>query len=560
MYNTKKMAAEAITNAVKTGTLEEVKKAIEDGGVTEALKLIMGNELKQVPSSYGTAQFTSQMESLLHMACRYNIKRPEVAFYLMDTFGLHMNMTGFEGATPLMYACRSGMVKVVERFFEKETNFTIHDNKNFGLLHYCFMGGFPALPREELIKLGYQSAEQEEKDKMEILNLLFSKIHKDHYNMKLLLNNEYEMAMKHGRQGYEKQTLLGTRTVLDLIILNKYERCLPLLINKGAKYIYDPNIHIIQDETSVYLQHARFNLRTFVHWCTETRKEADFISHLLKQFNGNIIDEQDEEGKTPLYYVTDNLYNKLLHGEYMYGLSETEKAKFEAGLEKYIIKITKFLLENGANVNAETHMKITPLMSYRFKDMSMNTTLRYSIMKCLLSNGAKIYNETQQEFTGLVHQLISELYLVCSHPMNIKEASPASEKQDQAVMKIFKETMAWYISEHGIDVDERSEQGRTGLHYCCLPRQYYNEMKEIICYNTQHIMKCLVEEFNADIDAQDNLGYTALMYAVKYEMFQQTAILMKLGADSYIEGNDGMTAVSLAHGCREKNRAFLKYC
>ena len=76
-------------------------------------------------------------------------------------------------------------------------------------------------------------------------------------------------------------------------------------------------------------------------------------------------------------------------------------------------------------------------------------------------------------------------------------------------------------------------------------------------YNTQHIIQCLVEEFSADIDAQDKLGYTALMYAVKYEMFQQTAMLMKLGADSYIESYDGMTATSLAHGCSEKTELFL---
>ena len=553
MYNTKKMAAEAITNAVKTGTLEEVKKAIEDGGVTEALKLIM--ELKQVPSSYGTAQFTSQMESLLHLACRYNIKRPEVAFYLMDTFGLHMNMTGFEGATPLMYACKSGMVKVVQRFLEKESDFRFHDNNYFGLLHYCFMGGFPALPREELIKLGYQSAEQEEEDKMEIVNLLFSKIPKDHYNVKLLLSNEYEMSMKHG---YGKKTLLSTRTVLDLIILNKYEQCLPLLITKGAKYIHDPCTQIIKNEISGYLKQRRFNLRTFVHWCTETRKEADFISHLLKQFNGNIIDDQDEEGKTPVFYVTNDLYDILL-SEPICTLSKTEKANFEAEIQKYIVEITKFLLENGANVNAMSHRKKTPLVSYCFKNMSKQTTWSYPIIECLLSKGAKIYNQTQLEFTGLVHQLISESSLngVCSDAMSSRQVSPTSENQDQEVMKTFKETMTWYISELRIDVDERSEHGRTGLHYCCLPRDPYYQTRHKMSYNTQHIIQYLVEEFSADIDAQDNLGYTALMYAVKYEMFQQTAMLMKLGADSYIEGNDGMTAVSLAHGCSEKTELFL---
>ena len=171
------MSAEAIMTAVKSGTLEEVKKEIGEAGVKEAIKLITGNELKEVNnySYHGPTQVTAQRESLLHLACMYNIKRPEVAIYLMDTFGLHMNMTGFEGATPLMYACRSGMVEVIERFFEKETNFIIHDNNYFGLLHYCFMGGYPSWKRDKMIELGYPSKEEEENDKIKIVQLLFSK-------------------------------------------------------------------------------------------------------------------------------------------------------------------------------------------------------------------------------------------------------------------------------------------------------------------------------------------------------------------------------------------------
>ena len=291
-----------------------------------------------------------------------------------------------------------------------------------------------------------------------------------------------------------------------------------------------------------------YQFRTFIHWCIDARKKEDFISHLLQEFPGNIIDEPNSLEQTPLCYVVSNLFYRKALG--YKAVSEIEEAKLKAELDEYCLKVTKFLVSKGADVNARSPRRnYTPLSS----------SYVLPVMKYLLAKNAKIYNITYKESTGLIHDLISKIQLhgVCSHPLVMINVSLMAEKNDEEVMKKFKEKMDWYINELGIDVDERSEQGRTGLHYCCLPRESYYQTREKMSYNTQHIIQCLVEEFSADIDAQDKLGYTALMYAVKYEMFQQTAMLMKLGADSYIESYDGMTATSLAHGCSEKTELFL---
>ena len=567
------MSAESAIEAVRTGTLEEVRKVIGEASVTEALKLLTNTDLNQTDASYGPFESVSQRESLLHLACMYNIKRPEVAFYLMDTFGLHMNMTGFEGATPLMYACRSGMFEVVERFFKTETEFKIHDNNYFGLLHYCFMGGYPSWPRTKLIELGYTTREEEENVKMKIVELLFSKIPASQIHEKLLLSTFYEHLWYdsiHRRYNRDCRIFENEKkgTVLDLIICNQYEKALPLLISKGAMFIFDPDLQI-KDETK-RTRKSRRQLRTFVHWCIETRKDRDFISNLLQQFHGKIIDCQDASGNTPLQYLVFLYLDSQSNHKQInsFEISETKKGKLEAEFERYCLDITEFLLENGANVNARSfnldNFPYTTLGIINIEKSKIEPVTNYSVIKCLLLNKAKVYNDTHKEYTGLIHQLISEIQLsriggdkarIWNYSVD-KLTCPASEKEDQEVVKRFKETLDLYINEFGIDVDERSEQGRTGLHYCCLPRYPYNNIKEVVSYNTQHIIQYLID-LNADINAQDNLGYTPLMYAVKYEMFQQTAILMKLGADSYIEGNDGMTATSLAHGCSEKTELFL---
>ena len=312
---------EGVIEAVKKGTLTDVKEAL--GKWSDTL------EMEQILKAPGS-MYTAKKDSLLHLACMYNIKNPEVAFYLIDAFGMHMNLTGSSGATPLMYACRSGLLPVIERFFEKETSFISYDSYSLGLLQYCFMGGYPSWTRKELLELGYDSLEEED-----VVELLFNKIPKERHPRDLLLADIYDIQKQ--LSGYSRLDINKHKTVLDLVLKNEYKKSFPIMISNGIKLLFD----YIDPRTGDSINYQTSCCRTFVHWCVETRQNDDYFQELLDKVGGNIINEINADGLTPLLLLVSNSW----FWPFMRNNKITED------VEEDQLRITRFLLRNGASVN-----------------------------------------------------------------------------------------------------------------------------------------------------------------------------------------------------------------
>ena len=123
----------------------------------------------------------------------------------------------------------------------------------------------------------------------------------------------------------------------------------------------------------------------------------------------------------------------------------------------------------------------------------------------------------------------------------------------QSIGPKLKENLLKCKQNYNMDVDELSECGRTSLHYCCITHPFGNAK----CFRSKDVMKCLLK-LDANINAQDQTGYTPLMYAVKNQLYEETAVRIKHEADPYIENEDGTSAMVLAHGCGDQSQLFLR--
>ena len=298
-----------------------------------------------------------------------------------------------------------------------------------------------------------------------------------------------------------------------------------------------------------------------VHWCVETRQNDDYFQELLDKVGGNIINEIHADGLTPLQFLVSNSW----FWPFMRNNQITED------IEEDQLCIARFLLRNGASVNGyqdeinrTSESCRTPVeilcprrdgLEFGWPEVSKGYC---SLVRFLTSKGGKIYHKSEKEYIGILHHLVWEIHSDRLHNFT-RYFSSTCVSQDQNSSNNFHGILKQIVNDIGIDVNERSEQGRTALQYCCLlpPRNNcLDDYSQIIHYEIDFVMKGLLE-FNADINAQDKVGYTALMYAVKHNLFQQTALLMKYGANAYIQAENGMTALSLAYGCGDKTQLFL---
>ena len=86
----------------------------------------------------------------------------------------------------------------------------------------------------------------------------------------------------------------------------------------------------------------------------------------------------------------------------------------------------------------------------------------------------------------------------------------------------------------GADANARSEFGETALHIAAMRHD-----------DPENYMAPLLE-YRAKVDAQDNMGFTALCYAVQFGRVESIRYLATQGADLNISNNAGLNALGLA--------------
>jgi len=141
-----------------------------------------------------------------------------------------------------------------------------------------------------------------------------------------------------------------------------------------------------------------------------------------------------------------------------------------------MIEITKFCIENGAEVNAKNKNGETPLHCLCFSYKKENLT---DIVRFLIDKGAEI--NVKSEF-----ERQTPLHLVCYFYLN---------DQLKDIVRL--------LIEKGEEVNATDRYGSTPLHWLC---RYYHESKE----DLMTMVRLFVEKDNDVINARDKNGWTPL--------------------------------------------------
>lgn len=192
------------------------------------------------------------------------------------------------------------------------------------------------------------------------------------------------------------------------------------------------------------------------------------------------------------------------------------------------IDVVTYLLEHGADVNATTKLKKSPLMLateakiaeayYLDPESSKKETGCSEVIKVLLAYGA---NANAQDIHG--------------HTALMKSSTSYSLETVKALL------------ESGADIHIKDKDGVTAL----LAASMENFSKSVE----------LLLQYGADVNAQDNNGTTALMKLSKTDFFETMDILLEYGADVNIQDNNGATALmGFSTSCFPRTvKALLKH-
>lgn len=168
--------------------------------------------------------------------------------------------------------------------------------------------------------------------------------------------------------------------------------------------------------------------------------------------------------------------------------------------------IAKFLLENGADVNALNHLGETPLHRARNNDQ---------FMPLLLEHGADPNIKGSYEKESVIHQM-------------------AKNGNTEAVTLLLK---------YKADINSTDTYGQTPLHDAA--SGYYGHK----------VLQLLIDK-GAKVNAKNNFGQTPLHHAANYGQPETVKILLKNGADIEAKDKDGKTPLDVAK--KRKDEAILE--
>lgn len=268
------------------------------------------------------------------------------------------------------------------------------------------------------------------------------------------------------------------------------------------------------------------------------------------------LSQINEYGNTPLHEACESgnleLVNMLLSAG-----ADPQKGGFSASplhvavrVESYEI-VDRLILEN-VDVNAIDAAELTPLMS-------ASSSGNLELVEILISSGAKpsifrensgyallfAANQGHKDVFDYLYQLTPRR--LQSEPKKImakfseqagRKSSPFDETFFDAIAGGDTAKLQEAIS-LGVDINvRRKRNGRSAPHVA-------------VQHNNTDMMRVIVD-LGADIDAQDDDGYTALMYAVANNKFSCVELLLEFNADVDIQDSKGDTALMIDVEFNEK--------
>ena len=220
-----------------------------------------------------------------------------------------------------------------------------------------------------------------------------------------------------------------------------------------------------------------------------------------------VVDSRDRFANTPFFYASSSGHFEILKflqskGANINHLNLRGKTALLEAIKNNRLKIVKYLLKEGADPNTKTLDNETPLSAAAFNGNQI-------VVKALLKNKAD---------PGLIDGTGKSaiIYAAAKGFSNIVKA----------------------LLESGVDVNKKYMNDLTVLMWASGHTDDTPSSEGI------KTIKIVVDK-GADLNSQDNLGKTALMYSVLLNNIKATQFLLKNGADQEIKDNEGLKAIDL---------------
>ncbi len=239
-------------------------------------------------------------------------------------------------------------------------------------------------------------------------------------------------------------------------------------------------------------------------------------------------------------------------------------------------EVVKFLIENGANINASKRYGYTPLMLAIKKNQA-------AIVQLLIENGADIHAKNELDETPLLiavencNEAIARRLIDQGADMRHRTIIGQEALQIAATRGCTE--VVRVLLEKGVDINDSYDKSQTTA-LMTAARFGHSELVKLLLEsgaeidrtnrggNTallfavqnghEDIVRQLLEA-GASINDKNILGYTPLLYAVDFHQRDMVKLLIEKGADVNAETNSKMTAINMAKKDKDSVMvAFLK--
>ena len=202
------------------------------------------------------------------------------------------------------------------------------------------------------------------------------------------------------------------------------------------------------------------------------------------------------------------------------------------------VEILSVLLENGADVNTCTNDKYTPLMIASLFG-------HVNVVQLLVQHGANTDLQDKDGYTAFHHAVFHDhgscdlLSCLIENKLDVNALSNDNCTPLMIASENNHLNAVSFLIEHGANIDLQDENGYTAVHYAV-----GNDC------NSCDVLSCLLKN-GANVDAGTNNNYTPLMVASDCGNVDVVNFLIQHGADIQLRDKDGKTALHYAvhHKC-----------
>jgi ankyrin repeat protein len=409
------------------------------------------------------------------------------------------------GSTPLSYASKDGYFEIVKLLIDKGADVNAQIKfKETPLLYASENGHF------EIVKLLIDNrADVNSQNKFKETPLLYASRNGYLEIVKLLTDNGADVNTqdKYGYTPLFYASQNGHFEIVKLLIDNRADVKIQDRFEETPLSYASQNGHfeivklLIDNRADVNIQN-RFGRYTPLFYAS---KNEHFKIVKLLIDNGADINTQNQSEETPLLYASRNGY----------------------------FEIVKLLIDNGADVNAQNQDGYTPLLY-----ASRNGY--FEILKLLIDNGADVNAQNQDGYTSLSytangHEKLA--ILLIQKGANVNAPGFPSKTPQYGTRKrtlLVRTLKKGYKELARVLIDKGVENNAINESLVCASQRGYFELVELI------ISK------EADINASDSNGRTALSWASMNGHETVVRLLIDNGADVNISDQNGLTALFYA--------------